>query len=558
MGREALRVEDPRRVGRFQIVARLGEGGQGVVYLGVADGGEQAAVKVFHSSVRVGQESGIVRELTAARQVAEFCTVRILEIGLEARPPYIASEYVEGPTLQHVIENDGPRHGAGLHRLAITTITALAAIHRAGVVHRDFKPGNVLIGADGPRVIDFGIARLTGASVTTGGAAGSPAYMAPEHFKGERIGPKADVFAWGSTIAYAATGAPPFGGDTLAAIAYRILHDEPDLGALPAPLRNVVAPCLAKDPALRPTAKDVLLRLLDDKGDTTAEVAVPVPAGGPDGVTAPGKPVSRRTLLASVAGGVVVAGGGAVLAYATARREEPKPPVTSPAGRSQASATPSPSPSRVAPPPANAIELAAAMDTAVTARPVADFSFMGGFAESSAFARASGRLAYGPAGPDGPGFDIRVRGSGERVVVLGLTGYAMNHGKKAFDLYAEPGGGERPAYAEAASMVAATASVLTILELIAASRGVRRKGRTYSASISTSSAGVGLHQLFGPWNANLDATYLSYSITIDGSELPTRFELTWKVPVGGAGFYESSFVTSYGNWRSGPPITDPT
>ncbi|MEO3810677.1 protein kinase [Sphaerisporangium sp. B11E5] len=122
-----------------------------------------------------------------------------------SEPPYIASEFVDGPTLQHVIETRGPRHGAGLHRLAITTIRALAAIHRAGVVHRDFKPGNVLIGVDRPRVIDFGIARLTGASATTGGAAGSPAYMAPEHFTGERIGPKADVFAWGSTITYAAT-----------------------------------------------------------------------------------------------------------------------------------------------------------------------------------------------------------------------------------------------------------------------------------------------------------------------------------------------------------------
>ncbi|MFC6081964.1 serine/threonine-protein kinase [Sphaerisporangium aureirubrum] len=585
-------------------MGRLGEGGQGVVYLGVGGTGERVAVKVFHASVRAGRDSGIVRELAAARQVAEFCTVRILEIGLEGRPPYIASEYVDGPTLQHVIEREGPRRGAGLHRLAIGTITALAAIHRAGVVHRDFKPGNVLIGADGPRVIDFGIARLAEASHTTGGASGSPSYMAPEHFSGERIGPKADVFAWGSTIAYAATGVPPFGGDTLAAIAYRILHNEPDLSALPVALRSVVAPCLAKDPERRPSAKDVLLRLLDDREESTEETVAlrqgAVVAGGPPGGVAgraageaagrgaggaavvngrprggPDSPsgetptgpagagVSRRRLLLSVASGVVaVGGGGAVLAYAASRNGgTPGAASGTPSARRSTKSSPAPPEEETEPPPGNAIDLAAAIDTAVTARPVADFTFTGAFTESSSSARATGRLVHGNEGSSRTDYDMRLQGggieAGERVVVLGTSGYAVNRTKKAFELYRSPEDGERPGYADGAAMVVATGSVLTLLEIIAVSRSVRRDGRTYSASISMSAAGADLHQLFTPWNQAVDKTYVSYTVTIDPADLPVEFRLIWKVPIAGTGFYESSFTTRYASWRQGSPIHEP-
>ncbi|GAA4225014.1 serine/threonine protein kinase [Streptosporangium album] len=138
---DPLRQGDPERIGGYRIVGRLGEGGQGVVYLAETEAGDRVAVKVVHG--RLADGPSFARELAAARQVAEFCTVRILDADLEAVPPYIVSEYIDGPSLQQVVESHGPRHGAVLHRLAIGTITALAAIHRAGVIHRDFKPDNV-------------------------------------------------------------------------------------------------------------------------------------------------------------------------------------------------------------------------------------------------------------------------------------------------------------------------------------------------------------------------------------------------------------------------------
>jgi len=277
----ALRPGDPAYLGGYWIERRLGEGGQGVVYQGVAHTGRKVAIKVLRSRLLVNDSSALSREITAARQVAEFCTAAILDVALDHDPPYIVSEYVDGPTLQQVIAAEGVRTGAALHRLAVATITALAAIHRAGVVHRDFKPGNVLLAPDGPRVIDFGIARLVDLTTTTGTTAGSPPYMAPDHFTGARIGPEADIFAWGSTMVFAATGRPPFGDDNIAAVSYRILSAEPDLSAIPEPLRDVVRRCLAKDPAQRPTANEVLLRLLNRSDPSPAEALEQGRAVGP-------------------------------------------------------------------------------------------------------------------------------------------------------------------------------------------------------------------------------------------------------------------------------------
>ena len=320
---EALRPGDPPYLGGYRIERRLGEGGQGLVYLGVSPSGEKVAIKVLRSRPLAGDASAISREIAAARQVAEFCTASILDVALDHDPPYIVSEYVDGPTLQQVIKTEGVRTGAALHRLAVATITALAAIHQAGVVHRDFKPGNVLLGPDGPRVIDFGIARILDLSTTTGTAAGSPPYMAPEHFTGGRVGPEADVFAWGSTMVFAATGKPPFGDDHLAAVAYRILHAEPELSALPDPLREVVRRCLAKEPAQRPTAHQVLLWLLNradsasagalEQGRAVARGAeIPAPATVPPA----GRSVSRRKVVAAAGAlAAALAASGAVVAY---------------------------------------------------------------------------------------------------------------------------------------------------------------------------------------------------------------------------------------------------
>jgi serine/threonine protein kinase len=275
-----LRPDDPAELGGHRLTGRLGEGTQGVVYLARSPSGEHVAIKLLHA--RMAEDPGarerFVRELSAAKKVARFCTAQVLDADLAGDQPYIVSEYVEGRSLRSHIADEGPRTGGALERLAIGTLTALAAIHKAGIVHRDFTPHNVLLGPDGPRVIDFGIARALGAARNAAtNSVGTPSYMAPEQVAGREIGPPADMFAWGSTILFAATGRPPFGNESVHAVMERILRDEPDLSALPEPLRSVVSACLSKDPAQRPTAQLAQASLL---GYEAPEALVPPPAFG--------------------------------------------------------------------------------------------------------------------------------------------------------------------------------------------------------------------------------------------------------------------------------------
>jgi len=260
-----LRSRDPVTAGPYRLVGRLGHGGQGVVYLGEDPSGAPVAVKVLHvdwADIPHAREQ-FAREIAAARQVAAFCTARILAAEVDGDPPYVVSEYIEGPTLYLRVRDRGPVEGTGLDRLAVGTATALTAIHEAGVVHRDFKPGNVILGPDGPRVIDFGIAHALDATVTvTSRVMGTPPYMAPEQFTGGGLGARADVFSWAATIVFAACGRPPFGDDTGPAVMNRILHADPELGGLSGRLAALVGQCLDKEPQARPTAQDVLLRLL--------------------------------------------------------------------------------------------------------------------------------------------------------------------------------------------------------------------------------------------------------------------------------------------------------
>ncbi|MGW3345628.1 protein kinase domain-containing protein [Nonomuraea rubra] len=286
---EPLRPGDPEAIAAYRIAGRLGEGGQGVVYLAQAPDGRPVAVKVLRESAR--GDDRFAREIAAARRVEPFCVAQVLDASLGGRP-YIVSEYVEGPSLQQA----GRHHGADLQRLAVSTATALAAIHQAGIVHRDFKPANVLLGRDGPRVIDFGIARAADSALTvTSGIVGTPAYMAPEQLAGAYVGPAADVFAWASVMVFAGTGRPPFGDDSLPAVINRILNHEPFLGDLPESLRPILHACLAKDPAARPAMQDVLLRLLG--GSHPAAPGHPGTPGHPTGhpvghPAAPGDPAA--------------------------------------------------------------------------------------------------------------------------------------------------------------------------------------------------------------------------------------------------------------------------
>ncbi|GAA4620912.1 hypothetical protein GCM10023196_006740 [Actinoallomurus vinaceus] len=289
---EPLRSEDPSVVGPYRLTGRLGMGGQGVVYLASAPDGTNVAVKLLREELAADPRvrERFMKEIAAARRVDPFCIAQVLDASAEGSRPYVVTEYVDGPSLQQ----SGPRDGtAALQRLAVATATALTAIHDAGIVHRDFKPSNVLLGPDGPRVIDFGIARDTEAPLTlTSTIMGTPAYMAPEQFEGRSIDAPADVFAWGSVMAFAANGRPPFGADSFPAIMNRVLQGEPDLGDLPEPLRSLVVACLAKDPARRPTMQDVMLRLVSARSAATgpqqAAATPPPPASlQPPPVTVP-------------------------------------------------------------------------------------------------------------------------------------------------------------------------------------------------------------------------------------------------------------------------------
>ena len=257
-----LEPGDPTRLGRFELLGRLGEGGQGVVYLGRGDGPgeERVAVKVLRSTVDPMVLERLGRELDAIHQVQPFVTARVIEASADGERRFVVSEYIDGPSLQERVQARGPLAEGELLRLAVGTATALTAIHGAGVVHRDFKPANVLLGPDGPRVVDFGIARLTDASTITSGLIGTPSFVSPEQLAGARPTSAVDIFAWAVTMVYAATGRMAFGADTVPAVMMRIMNDEPDVAGVPPSLLPVIRQCLEKDPGRRPNARDLMLQ----------------------------------------------------------------------------------------------------------------------------------------------------------------------------------------------------------------------------------------------------------------------------------------------------------
>ncbi|GLX04147.1 serine/threonine-protein kinase [Microbispora sp. NBRC 16548] len=305
-----LRPEDPHRLGNYRLDGRLGVGGQGVVFRGVGASGGPVAVKLLHARVDdASARRAFAREIEAVRRVAPFCTAQVLDADLDGDRPYIVSEYVDGPSLREHVTTAGPRTGGDLDRVAVGTATALAAIHRAGVVHRDFKPGNVLLGSDGLRVVDFGISRLADATATTGNPVGTPAYIAPEQLEGRPAEPAADVFCWALTLVYAASGRHAYTGDTYAAVMARILYGTPDLGPLTGLLKDLVVACLAAEPADRPDAGQVLSALLDRSPGRPGPAAQGLPAQDPTApdltapdLTAPGLTTPDPIVSGSTAG----------------------------------------------------------------------------------------------------------------------------------------------------------------------------------------------------------------------------------------------------------------
>ncbi|WP_393916548.1 serine/threonine-protein kinase [Halostreptopolyspora alba] len=284
--------------GPYELVRELGRGGFGSVHLGRDSAGRHAAVKLLHlnqaESARV--RADFAREVDAARKVNPFCIAQVLDADLDADEPWIATEYIEGPTLLEAVRADGPRTGADLQRLAVSMATALTAIHRAGIVHRDLKPGNIMLASDGPRVIDFGIARgFEGTEFSVSQMVGTPNYMAPEQLEGNRLTPAVDVYAWGAVIVFAATGRNAFTAPSQAALIRRVLLGEPDLDGTPETLLPLVRRCLAKAPEQRPNAHALLEALLDgatpgtEPGADTGGTATPAPLPnvGPESDGAP-------------------------------------------------------------------------------------------------------------------------------------------------------------------------------------------------------------------------------------------------------------------------------
>lgn len=268
-------AEHPDYAGQYRLESLLGSGGMGVVHLATSGSGLRLAVKVVHADFAADPEfrARFRQEVAAARRVSGAFTAPVVDADTEADRPWMATLFIEGPTLAERVKRNGPLGTEELLRLGAGLAESLRDIHRAGVVHRDLKPSNVLLAADGPKVIDFGISRPTDSDLRTetGKLIGTPPFMAPEQFQRPReVGPAADVFAMGSVLVHAATGRGPFDSDSPYIVAYQVVHDEPDLAGVPEALVPLFTRCLAKEPADRPTP-DALMAALRSAAYRTAD-----------------------------------------------------------------------------------------------------------------------------------------------------------------------------------------------------------------------------------------------------------------------------------------------
>ena len=338
-----LRSDDPASIGPYRLVSRIGWGGMGVVYLAEDANGRQVALKLVRSELADDPafRSRFRREVHAGQRVGGICTARYIDADLESDRPYLVTEYVEGGNLADYVATHGPLADEQLIGLAVGLAEAVVAIHASGVIHRDLKPTNVLMGASGPKVVDFGISHAAdGTALTQSGiVVGSPSWMAPEQAQGRETTPAVDVFSWGATVAFAATGRSPFGEGRPDAVIYRVVHEEPDLAGVDSRLRKNVAGALSKDPSARPPADQLLVNVVK------TAMAGDRPPGGSVAMTtlvldrtwrktaAPEVRARRGRQLAWVAAAVIVIAAfiGGVLYVAHADQSN-KPPHHSAAG----------------------------------------------------------------------------------------------------------------------------------------------------------------------------------------------------------------------------------
>ncbi|MFF4364506.1 serine/threonine-protein kinase [Streptomyces sp. NPDC001594] len=262
----ATGLSGPAHIGPFRVLAELGQGGMGRVLLAVARDGRLVAVKQVHPELAedAGFRARFRREVAASRKVSGAYTAAVMDADTEAEEPWLASVFIPGPTLSQALDAAGPLPAEAVRLLAAGLVQALTDVHRAGLVHRDLKPSNVLLAEDGVRVIDFGIARAAEGYTKlthTGAMVGSPPFMAPEQVRGLPLTSAADVFSLGSTLVMASTGRPPFAGPSVPSVLYNVAHCAPDLDAVPQALRSFIESCLAKEPAERPSPRELLTAL---------------------------------------------------------------------------------------------------------------------------------------------------------------------------------------------------------------------------------------------------------------------------------------------------------
>jgi len=326
---DGLQPGDPGQIGRYRLLGRLGEGGMGRVFLGVSPGGRHVAVKLINpGQAGTHFRERFAREIEAARRVGGFHTAPVVDADLDADPPWMVTAYIPGPSLDDAVRERGSFGADELCRLGAGLAEGLAAIHACGLVHRDLKPSNVILAEDGPRIIDFGIARAVEASaMTTAGAVfGTFAFMSPEHVRGDPVGPASDVFSLGCTLAFAATARAPFGEDSIVTVARRIAGESPDLTGVPSErgFRQVISECLVKSAGDRPTTAALLARLTGTAPDEaarpvsgdpapdrpwhmpTADYGLPGANLGPAAPGPPGRRSGRRRMLLTVGLAVIV------------------------------------------------------------------------------------------------------------------------------------------------------------------------------------------------------------------------------------------------------------
>ena len=340
-----LQPGDPHVIGPYRLRGQLGAGGMGRVFLGLSPEGQLAAVKVIRADLATDPEfrARFEREIAVARRVSSLFTAPVIGADLDGPAPWLATTYVDGPSLADAVAERGPLPVASVLRLAAGLAEGLSAIHAAGVVHRDLKPSNVLLAKDRPRVIDFAISRATEVSslTRTGLVVGSPGFMSPEQAEGREVGPASDIFSLGAVLAFAATGEGPFGAGSTPALVYRALFEPASLDHVPAEVRGLVERCLAKDPGQRPTAREILARagvvqpepvpptVMDrpaaDASMTVTAAQLPVftaPAAGQPKPheDRPRHRLRRLALVAVIAGFLAASAGGGIALAASAHQ----------------------------------------------------------------------------------------------------------------------------------------------------------------------------------------------------------------------------------------------